>query len=342
MKKNITIVLIIFITTSNIYSIGRAENRFNHSEYPEFSVTVSSREELINRLQNVAARVETEYDGVFIEDSIDSIFIEYKTFPLMETIIGNRRFAYVSFQDSGDAQFYFDITFDENKKMVSLIRSGYSIGPFVDRPEENDMPLIFKQGIVDFLNNITEIPFIREQTVYTHTEFELHQIVRADIFNYNPHFSQWFSPQAYSIVPIEDRHIIERLYIFEWIKGQVQFPLEYQWYRYPEMMIVCQYQLGDEVVEADKITIMEEYYKKEHEIDRNYRGEYEAGKKEAQEWNRTRMEMAMAEAGRRSFMISIWQNNNQYFCQLSANSLFYDIDIETLQNILVDKIFIEN
>jgi hypothetical protein len=297
---------------------------------------------LINKLHNVAAHVETEYDGIFIEDSINSIFIEYKMFPLIETITGGRRFAFVSFQSRGDARFYFDITFDENRKLISLIRSGYSIDPLVDQPGEHDMPIVFKQGIIDFLNNNTEIHFIHGQAVYTHTEFELHQIVRADIFNYNPHFSQWFSPQAYSIIPIEDKNIIEQLYSFGWIKEQVQFPPEYQWYRYPEMMIGCQYQLGDEVIEADKIKIMEDYYKKEHEIERNYKGEYEAGRENAQELNRTRMEAAMAEAGRRNCMISIWQNGDQYFCQLSVNNLFYDVDIEKLQNILTNKIFIEN
>jgi hypothetical protein len=261
----------------------------------------------------------------------------------METITGNKRFAYISFQDRGDAQFYFDVTFDEDRKLISLIRSGYSIGPFIVQPGEHDMPVIFRQSIIDFLNNNIEIPFIHEQAMYTHTEFELSQIVRSDIFNYNPHFSQWFSPQAYSIVPIEDRNIIEWLYAFDWIKEQIQFPPEYQWYRYPEMMIVCQYQLGDEVVEEDKIKIMEEYYEKEREIDRNYKGEeYETAKEDMQVWNRTRMEAALVEAGRRSFMISIWQNGNQYFCQLSVNSLFYNIDIERLQSILTDKIFIEN
>jgi hypothetical protein len=108
------------------------------------------------------------------------------------------------------------------------------------------------------------------------------------------------------------------------------------------MMIVCQYQLGDEVVEADKIKIMEDYYEKEHEIERDYKGDFEAEREKVQEFNRTRMETAMTEAGRRNCMISIWQNGDQYFCQLSVNALFYDIDIEKLQNILLNKILIEN
>jgi hypothetical protein len=342
--KNITTVLIIFIMAANVYAVGRVEKRFDHSEYAEFFVSVSSKEELIDRLETVVAHVKPEDDGVFIEYSIDSIFIEYKMFPLMETVMGNKRFAYVSFQGRGDAQFYFDIAFDEDRKLISLIRSGYSMLPLGEDllPGEVDMPVIFRQSIVDFLNNNIEIPFVREQAV-THTEFELSQIVRADIFNYNSHFSQWFSPQAYSIVPIEDRNSIERLYAFDWIKEQIQFPSEYQWYRYPEMMIVCQYQLGDEVVEAEKNKAMEEYYEKEREIDRNYKGEeYETAKEVMQVQNRTRMEADLAEAGRRNFMISIWQNGNQCFCQLSANSLFYNIDIERLQSILVDKLFTEN
>jgi hypothetical protein len=43
MKRNIIIILVIFTMVANIYAIGSAENRFDHSEYPEF-LSISLRE----------------------------------------------------------------------------------------------------------------------------------------------------------------------------------------------------------------------------------------------------------------------------------------------------------
>jgi hypothetical protein len=328
-----------------IVANGHTENQFIHIDNHQFAVNIS-KQNLLKNLNKISSLIDEEDRGFFTQDTNDSISIKCNMFPIGSNE-DPRMVLPTDPKHFPDAIFYFEFTYDENNKVITLLRSGYNMGSILHSIEgeldENDMVDIFRQNIIAHLNNNTKITFTNQNAA-----FDFDQMLRRDLFSHSG-LDRWIdidSLPVYTIVSIDDRLFIERLINAGFIVEMISFPSEYQWYRYPDKTIAFRYKSNSEEIEAAKKVILDRYNEEEQRIDEVYFiNETERVEEKKEHWrqlNKNKMEVDMEIASKGVYLINIfiniWKNSDQYFCQL--NGPFFYIDVEILQSTLGKKIHI--
>ncbi|GHV58487.1 hypothetical protein AGMMS49579_26090 [Spirochaetia bacterium] len=292
-------IVIYFISINFLYAHGTIEKTYEFNGEQQFQINIS-KETILERLNKI----------MHVSEENDSIIIPFRMFVLKENQEGYN-FPYVKLDvfesiDYGHITFYFYVLYDETIGKLILNKCKFIMDDrFGKVPEPDEIIDCFYQNVIKYITNDDILFYNTDKIANKNMIFNIEQVKWITLQKYEPKFESYWE---YGFVRFRRSYVLEnesisKLSQFDWVIKNIDFPNDYFWYRYPDMVLEFMYQLKDD------------------------------------EFVKYGEDNRLIDHGNRYYNVNIWKNNEQYFCQMNNDAKFYTIDIEKLRKI-IDKTII--
>ncbi|MDR1468331.1 MAG: hypothetical protein LBT00_03455 [Spirochaetaceae bacterium] len=170
---------------------------------------------------------------------------------------------------------------------------------------------------------------------YQNTLFGVEQMRKIEICRNQPCHSNWGSRDGDGLQrwTIRDQNVINELYKLNFLGNTIEIDQKYYWYRFPDVIIAMEYDITQNEKDSIINRINDEMNKMSKE-ELDFR--LPSPSSERRNWTKREIfeKQLKDETGPRNFMIHIWKNNEQYVCQISDNSIYCLVDIDTFFGIV--------